>query len=101
MRDNRRAVFQPTLDLCLKRRAMINFHIAEVGFAFLYHEQAPMLATPKQSTHWYPQHIVTFPDDNATFDTIAVADGHFAFCQIGNDVHALLFNPQGRYLGEG
>lgn len=61
-------------DLRARAVALADLHAAFDGFALFNRERGPAAAAAEQCLGGNSQHVVRFPDDEACFDPVAVAE---------------------------
>jgi hypothetical protein len=77
-----------------------DFHTALVRAALVNHEDLPIRAAPEERAQRNLQHFLGFPQHDARFHAVIVAERRGGFREIGDDVDALLFDAERRNFGE-
>ena len=84
MNDEARVVVHAADYFGLEWGALTDSHLAAICFVFLNHENAPAVTSAKQRARWNFQNAIVFPNDDAAFDPIAVAECLSGFSKVLN-----------------
>src|SRR5579859_1266518 len=102
--DHLLAGFKAFEDLRFGSARATHFEQTQLRPSGFDHEGGPLLTLSEQSARWNLKGVLGFPDDNPGFDPEVVThvSSRIRWSQeVDDDIDALFFDAQSRYLGEG